>query len=168
MLLLFFLKGIVVGIVIAVPVGPVGVMCVRRTVIEGKLAGFVSGLGAATADAVFGVIAGFGLSVVSDLLISYQHWLRIAGAGLLLVVGGHSLLARQPPKLGSARKPESRWRRLRSESSPLKRPCMPRRISRRSAASGESPIKMSSESSSKTSEAGRSSANGSCEPSHRE
>ena len=107
MLLLFFLKGIVVGIVIAVPVGPVGVMCVRRTVIEGKLAGFVSGLGAATADAVFGVIAGFGLSVVSDLLISYQHWLRIAGAGLLLVVGGHSLLARQPPKLGSARKPES-------------------------------------------------------------
>ena len=46
------MKGIVVGIVIAVPVGPVGVMCIRRTVFEGKLAGFVSGLGAATADAV--------------------------------------------------------------------------------------------------------------------
>ena len=51
MLLVFFVKGIVVGIVIAVPVGPVGVMCIRRTVFEGKLAGFVSGLGAATADA---------------------------------------------------------------------------------------------------------------------
>jgi threonine/homoserine/homoserine lactone efflux protein len=107
MLLVFFLKGIVVGIIIAVPVGPVGIMCIRRTVFEGKLAGFVSGLGAATADAVFGIIAGFGLTVVSDWLLGYQQWLRIAGAGLLLAVGGHSLLARQPPKLGSARNPES-------------------------------------------------------------
>ena len=107
MLLVFFLKGIVVGIVIAVPVGPVGVMCVRRTVFEGKLAGFVSGLGAATADAVFGVIAGFGLTVVSDWLLDYQQWLRIAGAGLLLAVGGHSLLDKQPSKLGSAPSPES-------------------------------------------------------------
>ena len=49
MLLVFLLKGIVVGIVIAVPVGPVGVLCVRRTIFQGKLAGFVSGLGAATA-----------------------------------------------------------------------------------------------------------------------
>jgi len=79
MLLVFFLKGIVVGIIIAVPVGPVGIMCIRRTVFEGKLAGFVSGLGAATADAVFGIIAGFGLTVVSDWLLDYQQWLRIAG-----------------------------------------------------------------------------------------
>jgi len=107
MLLVFFLKGIVVGIIIAVPVGPVGIMCIRRTVFEGKLAGFVSGLGAATADAVFGIIAGFGLTVVSDWLLGYQQLLRIAGACLLLAVGGHSLLAGQPPKLGSARNPES-------------------------------------------------------------
>src|SRR5439155_26167239 len=107
MLLVFFVKGIVVGIVIAVPVGPVGVMCIRRTVFEGKLAGFVSGLGAATADAVFGIIAGFGLTVVSDWLLGYQQWLRFAGAGLLLAVGGHSLLAKQPSKLGSAPNPES-------------------------------------------------------------
>jgi threonine/homoserine/homoserine lactone efflux protein len=96
MLLLFFLKGIAVGIVIAVPVGPVGIMCIRRTVFEGALTGFVSGLGAATADAVFGIIAGFGLTVVSDLLFGYQRWLRIAGACLLLAVGGRSLLARRP------------------------------------------------------------------------
>jgi threonine/homoserine/homoserine lactone efflux protein len=107
MLLVFFLKGIVVGIIIAVPVGPVGIMCIRRTVFEGKLAGFVSGLGAATADAVFGIIAGFSLTVVSDWLLDYQQLLRIAGACLLLAVGGHSLLAGQPPKLGSARNPES-------------------------------------------------------------
>jgi len=107
MFLVFFLKGIVVGIVIAVPVGPVGVMCIRRTVFEGRLAGLVSGLGAAAADAIFGVIAGFGLTVVSDWLLGYQQWLRIAGVCLLLAVGGRTLVARQPSKLGSAPDPES-------------------------------------------------------------
>src|ERR1700741_2694193 len=106
MLLVFFAKGIVVGIVIAVPVGPVGVMCVRRTVFHGKLAGFVSGLGAATADAIFGIIAGFGLTVVSDWLLGYQQWLPIAGAFLLLAVGGHSLLAKRS-KAVAAPNPES-------------------------------------------------------------
>ena len=73
MLLAFFLKGIVVGVVIAVPVGPVGVLCVHRSILEGKLAGFVSGLGAATADAIFGIIAAFGLTFVADWLMSYEQ-----------------------------------------------------------------------------------------------
>lgn len=94
MLFAFFLKGIVVGIVIAVPVGPVGIMCVRRTIFEGRLAGFVSGLGAATGDAIFGVIAAFGLTVVSDWLIDYQHWLRVLGGCYLVYIGGRALLAR--------------------------------------------------------------------------
>src|SRR5713101_4773457 len=109
MFLVFFLKGIVVGIVIAVPVGPVGVMCVRRTVSEGKLAGLVSGLGAATADAVFGIIAGFGLTVVSDWLFDYQRWLRAAGACLLVIIGGRSLFAKPQAKVVSAPDPESLW-----------------------------------------------------------
>src|ERR1700758_3742296 len=94
MLFLFLLKGVVVGIIIAVPVGPVGVMCVRRTIFAGKLAGFVSGLGAATADAIFGFIAAFGLTFVSDWLIGYHQWLRIAGGCYLLYVGGSALLAK--------------------------------------------------------------------------
>ncbi|MGC1885051.1 MAG: LysE family translocator [Stellaceae bacterium] len=94
MLLVFLLKGIAVGIVIAVPVGPVGVMCVRRTIFEGKLAGLVSGLGAATADALFGFIAAFGLTFVSDWLIGYHKWLRIVGGCYLLYVGGSALLAK--------------------------------------------------------------------------
>ena len=93
----FFLKGIVVGIVIAVPVGPVGVLCMRRTIFDGKLAGLVSGLGAATADACFGVIAGFGLTVVADWLLGYQDWLRLAGAAFLLYVGAAALIAGPPP-----------------------------------------------------------------------
>lgn len=93
MLLIFLLKGIVVGVVIAVPVGPVGVMCVRRTIFAGKGAGFVSGLGAATADALFGCIAAFGLTFVSDWLIGYHQWLRIAGGCYLLYVGVSALRA---------------------------------------------------------------------------
>jgi threonine/homoserine/homoserine lactone efflux protein len=107
MLLAFFLKGIVVGIVIAVPVGPVGVMCVRRTILQGMLAGFVSGLGAATADAVFGVIAGFGLTAVSDWLIDYQQWLRVVGGCYLLYIGGSAFAAEPPRELESGDDPES-------------------------------------------------------------
>src|SRR5215469_17870102 len=101
MLVLFLLKGVMVGIVIAVPVGPVGVLCVRRTIFQGKLAGFVSGLGAATADAIFGFIAAFGLTFVSDLLIGYQHWLRVAGGCYLLYIGGRAFAAEPPAELES-------------------------------------------------------------------
>jgi threonine/homoserine/homoserine lactone efflux protein len=91
MLFLFLLKGIAVGIVIAVPVGPVGVLCVRRTIFEGRLFGFLSGLGAASADTIFGVVAGFGLTVVSDILLDYQTWLRAAGGLFLVYVGVNAL-----------------------------------------------------------------------------
>jgi threonine/homoserine/homoserine lactone efflux protein len=107
MLLAFFLKGILVGLVIAVPVGPVGIMCVRRTIFEGKLVGFVSGLGAATADLVFGIIAGFGITTVSDLLLGYQGWLRAVGGCVLLLVGSHSLRAKPQAQLDSPPDPES-------------------------------------------------------------
>ena len=86
---------------IAVPVGPVGVMCVRRTIFEGKQAGFISGLGAATADALFGCIAAFGLTFVSDWLIGYHQWLRIAGGCYLLYIGGSALLAEPESKQSS-------------------------------------------------------------------
>ena len=87
MVLGFLLKGVLVGLIIAVPTGPVGVLCIRRTIFHGRLAGFVSGLGAATADAIFGIIAAFGLSVISDLLLDYQQWLRLGGAAFLLFLG---------------------------------------------------------------------------------
>lgn len=95
LLLTFFLKGIVVGIVIAVPVGPVGVLCVQRTIFEGRLFGFVSGLGAATADTVFGIVAGFGLTVVSDWLLGWQPWLRAGGGLFLIWIGLRAIL--HPP-----------------------------------------------------------------------
>jgi threonine/homoserine/homoserine lactone efflux protein len=93
MLLSFLLKGVLVGIIIAVPVGPVGVLCIRRTIVNGRLAGLVSGLGAATADAVFGIIAGYGLTFIADLLLDYRDWLRLAGAGFLFYIGFKAIIS---------------------------------------------------------------------------
>lgn len=93
-LLIDLVKGIVVGIVIALPVGPVGVLCVRRTLFEGASFGFVSGLGAATADTVFGIVAGFGLTIVRDVLLRYQDWFGAAGGVFLLYVGIKALRQR--------------------------------------------------------------------------
>lgn len=106
MLLGFWLKGVVVGLVIAVPTGPVGVLCIRRTILHGRLAGLLSGLGAATADAVFGIIAGFGLTFVSDVLLDYQNWLRLAGAAFLLYIGISALTADPLARADSQRDPE--------------------------------------------------------------
>ena len=93
MLIGFLLKGMLVGVVIAVPVGPVGILCIRRTILDGRLAGLFSGLGAATADSVFGIVAGFGLTVISDSLFYYQDFLRIGAAAFLLYVGASALLS---------------------------------------------------------------------------
>ena len=102
--IILFLKGVVVGLSMAVPVGPIGILCIRRTLLEGRLSGFVSALGLATADVVFGCIAGFGLTFISDFLISQQVWLRLIGGLFLCVIGLKVLLTkfveREAPSLG--------------------------------------------------------------------
>lgn len=90
----FLLCGIVIGFSIAAPVGPIGVLCIRRTLTEGRAAGLVSGLGAATADAIYGCIAGFGLTFISSLLIGQQMWIRLIGGLFLCYLGVKTLLAK--------------------------------------------------------------------------
>ena len=87
------LKGIAIGFSIAAPVGPIGVLCIRRTLSEGRTSGFASGLGAATADAVYSCIAGFGLTFVSSFLIDQQVWIRLIGGLFLCYLGVRTLLA---------------------------------------------------------------------------
>ncbi len=89
-----FWRGLIIGISIAAPVGPIGVLCIRRTLAEGRLAGLVSGLGAATADAVYGIVAGFGLTFVSNFLIAQQNWLRLFGGLFLCYLGWRTLRAK--------------------------------------------------------------------------
>ena len=104
MTFILFLKGVIVGLSMAVPVGPIGILCIRRTLLEGRLSGFVSALGLATADFVFGCIAGFGLTFISDFLISQQFWLRLIGGLFLCVIGLKVLLTkfveREAPSTG--------------------------------------------------------------------
>ncbi len=84
-LLLF--RGFLIGISIAAPVGPIGVLCIRRTLADGKLSGFLSGMGAASADMVYGAVAAFGLTIITDLLVENTFWLRILGGSFLLYLG---------------------------------------------------------------------------------
>jgi threonine/homoserine/homoserine lactone efflux protein len=86
------LKGIILGFSIAAPVGPIGVLCIRRTIAKGRLSGFVSGLGAATADGLYGCVAAFGLTFISSFLVSQQFWLRLIGGGFLLYLGVNTFI----------------------------------------------------------------------------
>jgi threonine/homoserine/homoserine lactone efflux protein len=90
----FFLRGLAIGFSIAAPVGPIGVLCIRRTLADGRAAGLASGLGAATADGVYGCVAGFGLTFVSNTLIGQQLWFRLIGGAFLCYLGLKTLLAR--------------------------------------------------------------------------
>lgn len=90
----FFIKGIVIGLLMAVPVGPIGILCLRRALLYGRASGFMSGLGAATADTVYSSMAAFGLTAVSDALFKHSVWLRLIGGSFLVYLGVRTFLAR--------------------------------------------------------------------------
>src|SRR5262245_4605339 len=92
------IQGLVLGFSVAAPVGPIGLLCIRRTLAMGRLSGFLTGLGAATADAIYGIIAALGLTAVSTLLAEHAFWLRLAGGVFLVYLGIRTLLARPAEK----------------------------------------------------------------------
>jgi threonine/homoserine/homoserine lactone efflux protein len=98
--LTFFLKGLVIGFAMAVPIGPIGIMCIRKTLTSGRLRGMVIGLGAATADLLYGCVAAFGLTVISNTLLNQRIWIRLVGGGLLLFLGVRTFRAQpKDPKI---------------------------------------------------------------------
>lgn len=100
-----FIKGLAFGFILAATVGPMWVLCFRRTVAAGALTGFVSGMGIAVADGLYGAVAAFGLTAVSGFLLEQRFWIGLAGAAFLLYLGIKSLLAK-PKELGTE-KPET-------------------------------------------------------------
>jgi threonine/homoserine/homoserine lactone efflux protein len=90
-----FLKAFVIGLSIAAPVGPIGVLCIRRTLVFGRRVGFVSGLGAATADAFYGAVAAFGLTVLFRFFMQNARPLHLVGGAVLLVIGFRTMVARR-------------------------------------------------------------------------
>lgn len=97
-----FARGALIGFSIAAPVGPIGVLCIRRTLAGGRAAGLFSGLGAATADACYGAIAAFGLTAVSSLLVGGKLWLRLFGGIFLCYLGVRTLMAHPADKAAGA------------------------------------------------------------------
>ncbi|HEY6227392.1 MAG TPA: LysE family transporter [Verrucomicrobiae bacterium] len=89
-----FLKGCAIGFSIAAPVGPIGVLCIRRSLAEGARVGFMTGLGAAAADGFYGAVAAFGLTVISSFLTQQQTPLRVVGGIFLLYLGAKTFLAK--------------------------------------------------------------------------
>jgi len=88
-----FLRGLLIGLSIAAPVGPIGVLCIRRTLAEGRWVGLATGLGAATADATYGAVAGFGITIVSTLLLSHQTGIRLIGGLFLCYLGARIFIS---------------------------------------------------------------------------
>lgn len=85
--MLLWFKGMIIGFAIAAPVGPIGLLCIQRTLTRGRWSGVLSGLGAASADALYGGIAGFGLASLAGLLLAWQIELQIVGGLFLLYLG---------------------------------------------------------------------------------
>ena len=83
----FYIKGLIFGFSIAAPVGPIGILCIRRSLAGGWSAGLLTGMGAATADAIYGCVAGFGLAGVTSLLVGQRDWIQLFGGLFLCTLG---------------------------------------------------------------------------------
>lgn len=91
--IIFFLKGVLLGFSIAAPVGPIGILCIRRTLQYGRFSGLFSGLGAAFADTFYGMIAAFSLTLVSDFLTAQHFWIHLLGGCFLIFLGIRTFFA---------------------------------------------------------------------------
>ena len=83
------LKGVLIGIIASAPMGPVGVLCIQRTLNKGRWYGFVTGIGAAMSDIIYAMLTGFGMSFIMDLITNptNKFWLQISGSAILLLFG---------------------------------------------------------------------------------
>ena len=98
--MILFFKGLVFGFILAATVGPMWVLCFRRTIEQGALAGFVSGMGIAVADGFYGAVAAFGLTAISGVLLKYSFWIGLVGGVFLLYLGIKTLISR--PELNAS------------------------------------------------------------------
>ena len=80
-------NGIQIGLLASIPLGPIGVLCIQRTLQRGRLSGFISGLGAATSDTLYAIIAGFSLSYIVSFIEQQSFWLQLGGAFILIILG---------------------------------------------------------------------------------
>ena len=99
-----FARGLVIGFAIAAPVGPIGMLVIRRTLADGRLLGLLTGLGAAVADALYGCVGAFGLTFISGFLVGYAFWTKLIGGLFLLWLGIGSFRTRSREERADASK----------------------------------------------------------------
>ncbi len=97
----FFIKGLIFGFSIAAPVGPIGILCIRRSLTRGWTSGLVTGMGAATADAIYGSAAGFGLAGITGFVVGQRAWIQPFGGLFLCWLGLRIFLSGTDEKPGS-------------------------------------------------------------------
>ncbi|UUV16919.1 LysE family transporter [Fusobacteria bacterium ZRK30] len=83
----FIIKGFTIGFLVAAPVGPIGILCIKRSLTKGRKSGLITGIGAATADTLYGCIAAFGMTTASNLLLTYKDIFQFIGIFFLLYLG---------------------------------------------------------------------------------
>jgi threonine/homoserine/homoserine lactone efflux protein len=103
MALNFLFKGVIIGFSIAAPVGPIGVLCIRRSLADGRQIGLATGLGAATADAAYGGVAGFGLTFISAFLVGHRFWLGFLGGLFLCYLGIRTFVSKPAEQAAEVR-----------------------------------------------------------------
>lgn len=97
-----FVRGLVIGFSIAAVVGPIGMLCIQRTLHNGFLYGLVTGMGAATADGLYGSVAGFGLTALATFLIAQLEWIRLIGGLFLIYLGIRTILTKPAKQAANA------------------------------------------------------------------
>ncbi len=109
----FLIKGMIVGFSIAAPIGPIGVLCINRTLHQGLVSGLCSGLGAASAATTYASVVAFGLTFISNFILKIGFWLRLFGGAFLIYLGIKIFLSRHLSMKNGAKK-GSPWRDITS------------------------------------------------------
>jgi threonine/homoserine/homoserine lactone efflux protein len=86
-------EGFMIGIAVSVPLGPLGMLCIKRTVNKNWKSGFLSGLGIAASDALYAIIAGFSLTIIINFISSYEIYFKILGASMVILFGLYIFLS---------------------------------------------------------------------------
>src|SRR5688572_30530196 len=100
----YLLKGILIGLSVAIPVGPIGILTIKRSLSDGRVAGLATGMGAAAADTLYGAMAAFGMTAVSQFLLSAEGMLKLAGGAFLLYLGIRFFLSKPPTDVAAGSK----------------------------------------------------------------
>ena len=102
---MFFLKGILIGLIVGMPAGAIGALCVQRMLTYGTKSGIMTGLGSSVVDCFYAAVGAFGITLVSDLMIRYQASIMLVGGLLILAMGINILRKTQDPLLAEPHAP---------------------------------------------------------------